>query len=353
MMSSPGQGRCMNSSLQHRGNTRTRQIAVGAQGHGANRIAADGRSYESSRRRWWTSHAGFMSGTSQFFKMGLQLTAAGVQSGPLSISTQTSPQQAANGPPPLMASSPSNSSSASVVSVDASVSFEEPSSSASVSRLREILQADRPDGIIVHTIDDDEALLHDGPASSRQDLDSEKPDLGSAVVLSDASLNAASSSLGVVLPIPDEKVSVPRVADTTGPVVYASALSSHLIVELPVKVARPEALPAPWVAGAPSSSIRSKSHLPPHPPTPPDTPQTAVRGGLKLKEALMTVSVGLAVQFLCPCPAELAPQAWTLLAVFCTTVLGTCWHCSLFWLPESLSVFACVRLYSLTRDFCC
>jgi hypothetical protein len=44
--------------------------------------------------------------------------------------------------------------------------------------------------------------------------------------------------------------------------------------------------------------------------------------GAKLSAAALSVGVGLAVQFLIPCPAAVAPQAWTLLAIFLSTITG-------------------------------
>ena len=44
--------------------------------------------------------------------------------------------------------------------------------------------------------------------------------------------------------------------------------------------------------------------------------------GAKLQAAALSVGVGLAVQFLLPCPAAVAPQAWTLLAIFLSTITG-------------------------------
>ena len=44
--------------------------------------------------------------------------------------------------------------------------------------------------------------------------------------------------------------------------------------------------------------------------------------GAKLRAAALSVGVGLAVRFLLPCPAGVAPQAWTLLAIFLSTITG-------------------------------
>ena len=44
--------------------------------------------------------------------------------------------------------------------------------------------------------------------------------------------------------------------------------------------------------------------------------------GAKLRAAALSIGVGLAVRFLLPCPAAVAPQAWTLLAIFLSTITG-------------------------------
>jgi DASS family divalent anion:Na+ symporter len=44
--------------------------------------------------------------------------------------------------------------------------------------------------------------------------------------------------------------------------------------------------------------------------------------GAKLGAAAISVAVGLVVHFLIPCPAAVNPQAWTLLAIFLSTITG-------------------------------
>eukprot|EP00955_Chlamydomonas_euryale_P007570 80282-Chlamydomonas_euryale.AAC.1 len=45
--------------------------------------------------------------------------------------------------------------------------------------------------------------------------------------------------------------------------------------------------------------------------------------GLRLPQALAAVAIGAAVRAL-PCPSVLSDQAWTLFAIFCSTVAGAC-----------------------------
>jgi DASS family divalent anion:Na+ symporter len=54
----------------------------------------------------------------------------------------------------------------------------------------------------------------------------------------------------------------------------------------------------------------------------PDAPPPAGPVGVKIKPALIAVGVGLAIRFLLPIPGGLAPEAWSLLAIFVSTVLG-------------------------------
>lgn len=56
-----------------------------------------------------------------------------------------------------------------------------------------------------------------------------------------------------------------------------------------------------------------------------DTPAHPVkpqRLGIKVNAAIACVAVGLAVRFLVPMPAGVTGEAWTLLAIFCTTIAG-------------------------------
>lgn len=246
-------------------------------------------------------------------------------------------------------SSSSNSSATSLASVEEGpVSCTPSTTDDSVGRLREILNEGHPDGIVLHSIGDG-TQFQEGPAGLMQ----RDPSAAELESVTATAVNNVGGSMGLApaptpspavvstLSIVDERVPVPRLDDTLGPV-YSSSLSSHLIVELPVKVPRPEVLPAPWSANASSTSIKSKSHLPPRPPAPQASPQKVVRGGIKVKEALMTICVGLAVQFLCPCPTGLAPQAWTLFAIFCTTVSGKVVY--IIFLPISEVLYRCIAM---------
>ena len=44
--------------------------------------------------------------------------------------------------------------------------------------------------------------------------------------------------------------------------------------------------------------------------------------GAKIVPALLSVALGLIVKFVIPCPAGVLPQAWTLLAIFLSTIAG-------------------------------
>lgn len=44
--------------------------------------------------------------------------------------------------------------------------------------------------------------------------------------------------------------------------------------------------------------------------------------GAKIVPALLSIAVGVAVKFLIPCPAGVLPEAWTLLAIFLSTITG-------------------------------
>ena len=44
--------------------------------------------------------------------------------------------------------------------------------------------------------------------------------------------------------------------------------------------------------------------------------------GAKIVPALLSVALGLVVKFVIPCPAGVLPQAWTLLAIFLSTIAG-------------------------------
>ena len=44
--------------------------------------------------------------------------------------------------------------------------------------------------------------------------------------------------------------------------------------------------------------------------------------GAKIIPALISIAVGLVVKFIVPCPAAVLPQAWTLLAIFLSTITG-------------------------------
>lgn len=44
--------------------------------------------------------------------------------------------------------------------------------------------------------------------------------------------------------------------------------------------------------------------------------------GAKIVPALLSIAVGVAVKFLIPCPAGVIPEAWTLLAIFLSTITG-------------------------------
>jgi hypothetical protein len=44
--------------------------------------------------------------------------------------------------------------------------------------------------------------------------------------------------------------------------------------------------------------------------------------GAKLGPAMISVAVGVVVKFLVPCPAAVVPEAWTLLAIFLSTITG-------------------------------
>ena len=48
----------------------------------------------------------------------------------------------------------------------------------------------------------------------------------------------------------------------------------------------------------------------------------AVEEGLNVPAAVASIAVGLAIKYLVPCPAPLEPQAWSLLAIFMSTVTG-------------------------------
>jgi DASS family divalent anion:Na+ symporter len=43
---------------------------------------------------------------------------------------------------------------------------------------------------------------------------------------------------------------------------------------------------------------------------------------VKVKEALVSIAVGLAIRFLVPCPEGVTMQAWTLLSIFISTIAG-------------------------------
>ena len=47
-----------------------------------------------------------------------------------------------------------------------------------------------------------------------------------------------------------------------------------------------------------------------------------VEEGLNVPAAVASIAVGLAIKYLVPCPAPLDPQAWSLLAIFMSTVTG-------------------------------
>jgi hypothetical protein len=45
-----------------------------------------------------------------------------------------------------------------------------------------------------------------------------------------------------------------------------------------------------------------------------------------VKSAAVAIVVGLLIKFAIPCPAALAPEAWSLLAIFVTTIIGAFSH---------------------------
>jgi hypothetical protein len=66
-----------------------------------------------------------------------------------------------------------------------------------------------------------------------------------------------------------------------------------------------------------------------------DSPDSKEKTGMRLLPALACAGVGLAARFLVPIPQGVTPQAWTLLAVFLSTIAGrqmrplhVIWHCS-------------------------
>ena len=57
---------------------------------------------------------------------------------------------------------------------------------------------------------------------------------------------------------------------------------------------------------------------------PGDQPASAPWPGAKVVPLLASVAIGLALRFLVPVPAGVTLQAWTLLAVFVSTIAGAC-----------------------------
>lgn len=54
--------------------------------------------------------------------------------------------------------------------------------------------------------------------------------------------------------------------------------------------------------------------------------------GAKIVPLLVSVGVGLAIRFVAPIPAEITPQAWTLLSIFISTIAGTAMRATDSWL---------------------
>jgi di/tricarboxylate transporter len=53
-----------------------------------------------------------------------------------------------------------------------------------------------------------------------------------------------------------------------------------------------------------------------------NTSTLVVMQPVDVKTAAAAVVVGLLIKFVVPCPAALAPEAWSLLAIFVTTIIG-------------------------------
>lgn len=89
--------------------------------------------------------------------------------------------------------------------------------------------------------------------------------------------------------------------------------------------AAPAAAPTPTPLAAKSPTLAPPAVAPTKVPYKPKQQQPDQRnptGGIKVVPALCAAAIGLAVKFLAPCPVGVTAKAWTLTAVFCSTVAG-------------------------------
>jgi DASS family divalent anion:Na+ symporter len=71
-----------------------------------------------------------------------------------------------------------------------------------------------------------------------------------------------------------------------------------------------------------SDHIAPSSSSQPRAPAASPSPTAPAQRGVKVIPALIAVAAGLAVRFLVPAPAGTAPEAWSLFAIFLSTILG-------------------------------